>query len=418
MLTTARTTSLLLLASLLIATAPAGADSRTARLAQVIQQIEALAYQPDYVPLGLDSAFAPALVPNTLPAQDYTTGSIPDSPDLPAWPAAFQPVLVQSADGAWMTGMMALHAGKHPGIVVVHGFNTHGNLSVIRWAAMLYANGYNVIAADQRDFSAEYSAGYGYPNFPQTFGWKESQDVVAAGRFLAAQAGVTSVGVVGFSEGAQNTVLALAQTGTAVFAAGLTFSGPADQNSQIASTAEPPGCATPNCTYPVTGALINLVVPPYTFNDPCTALTYAGTYYAIDPFDILSNESAFRAQTRIKVPLLNYYANDDPLVLPFHATMMAGYEDTNAPQRTRLIQRGAHAYYYDRWWQQMAMLLYFKAMLPGAASDLSLTTTPTVNQSPDGAPLSTQMVDLGSPARADADSHLAPYVCDTTRGAP
>jgi hypothetical protein len=27
----------------------------------------------------------------------------------------------------------------------------------------------------------EYSAGYGYPNFPQTFGWKEVQDVVAAG---------------------------------------------------------------------------------------------------------------------------------------------------------------------------------------------------------------------------------------------
>src|SRR5207247_1504206 len=72
--------------------------------------------------------------------------------------------------------------------------------------------------------------------------------------------------------------LALAQSGTSVFAAGLTFSGPADQNSQIASTAEPPGCQTPDCTYPVSDALINLVVPPYTFNDPCTALTYAGTY--------------------------------------------------------------------------------------------------------------------------------------------
>src|SRR5262249_30609507 len=166
-------------------------------------------------------------------------------------------------------------------------------------------NGYNVLAADQRDFKAESDAGYGYPNFPQTFGWKEAEDVVAAGRLLKRQPGVTGVGVVGFSEGAQNTVLALAQTGTLVFAAGLTFSGPADQNAQIASPAVPAGCQTPDCTYPVTGALITLVVPPYTFTDPCSVLVYAGTYYAVDPFDILGHESAYRAQTAIKTPLLS-----------------------------------------------------------------------------------------------------------------
>jgi dienelactone hydrolase len=117
----------------------------------------------------------------------------------------------------------------------------------------------------------------------------------AAGRFLERQPGVTSVGVIGFSEGAQNTVLALAQTGTTVFDAGLTFSGPADQNAQIHSTAVPAGCETPNCSYPVTGALIALVVPPYTFNDPCAALAYAGTYYAVDPFDVLARECLPRA---------------------------------------------------------------------------------------------------------------------------
>lgn len=86
---------------------------------------------------------------------------------------------------------------------MVHGFNTHGIGSVIRWAAMIYKNVYNVLAADQRDYDFEYSAGYGYPSFPQTFGWKEAQDVVAAGRHLRQQKGVATVGVVGFSEGAQ-----------------------------------------------------------------------------------------------------------------------------------------------------------------------------------------------------------------------
>src|SRR5262249_53359106 len=159
-----------------------------------------------------------------------------------------------------LTGMLALHTGRHPGIVVVHGFNTHGNLSIIRWAAMLYASGYNVLAADQRDFSAEYSAGYGYPNFPQTFGWKEAEDVVAAGRFLKRQPGVTGAGVRGSSEGPQNPVLALAQPGPLVFAAGPTSSAPANQTPKTPTPAVPDGCQTPNCTSPATGALVALVV--------------------------------------------------------------------------------------------------------------------------------------------------------------
>jgi predicted alpha/beta-fold hydrolase len=354
--------------------------------AQVVQQIESLPYQPDYIATGLDSAFAPALVTNDYPAEDYTTGSIytaadtPGSPDAPAWPTAFNQVLLDSGDGAPLLGMLALQPGSHPGIVVVHGFNTHGIGSVVRWAAMLYKNGYNVLAADQRDFSFEYQAGYGYPRFPQTFGWKEAQDVVAAGRYLEQQPGVKTVGVVGFSEGAQNTVLALAQS--QVFAAGLTFSGPADQDTQIYSTAVPPNCQTPACTYPATDALIALVVPPYNYSDPCSVLDYPGSYYSIDPFSILANETAFHAQTHVSVPLLNFYANDDPLVAPFQASMMAGYEGGKPQQLTLLLQRGAHAYYYDRWWQQEAILLYFKAMLPGAKSDAEITTTATVNQTP------------------------------------
>lgn len=398
----------------------AGADygSAAGQFASVVQQIVALPYQAAYLPTGYDRAFAPAQVPNTFPVEDYTTGSVPGDPDAPAWPSAFKQVVLTSDDGARLVGMMALQPGTHPGVVVVHGFNTHGIASVVRWAAMLHTNGYNVLASDQRDFAFEYQAGYGYPNFPQTLGWKEAEDVVAAGRFLKQQPGVGPVGVVGFSEGAQNTVLALALSGSSVFSAGLTFSGPADQDTQIYSTAVPPACQSAACTYPATDALVQLVVPPYTFDDPCQVLSYAGRYYSIDPFQILARETAFHAQLRVSVPLLNFYAADDPLVAPFQAAMMAGYEAGNPRQLTLEIQRGNHAYYYDRWWQQMAILLYFKAMLPGAAGDPTLTIAATVNQTPGGAPLAVQLVDLGSPTRQQADSYLAPYICDTSRGAP
>jgi len=47
-----------------------------------------------------------------------------------------------------------------------------------------------------------------------------------------------------------------------------------------------------------------------------------------------------------------------------------------------------------------------------------VTTAATVNQTPGGAPLSQQLVDLGSPTRAEADSYLAPFICDTSKGKP
>jgi len=371
------------------------------RFSATVGQILAQPYQADYVPLGLDSAFD-GPVPNTLPAEDYTTGSIPDSPDYPAWPAAFSQVLFHSGDGAPLFGMLALHPGHHPGVVVVHGFNTHGYASVIRWAALLYARGYNVLAADQRDFYFESQAGYGNPNWLQTFGWKESEDVLAAGQYLKAQPGVYTVGVVGFSEGAQNTVLALANDPGHVFAAGLTFSAPADQNTQISTNRV------------ATDALVALVTPHE--YSACGALEHAGAYYGTTGFEILAHETATHAQTNVHVPLLNFYSADDSLVHAFEAKMMAAYESGN--QQTLELTRGEHAYFFDRWWQQRAILLYFKSLLPFASSDPTLGTDASVNQTPLGAPASTQTVDLGAPSQSWADAQLAPYVCDPSQGTP
>jgi pimeloyl-ACP methyl ester carboxylesterase len=368
-------------------------------------------YQANYVPSGNDTAFPNAA--NTFPAEDYTSGSVAGDPDYPGWPTWFHQVLFRSGDGAPLYGYLALHGGKHPGIVVVHGFNTHGYDSVIRWAAMLYANGYDVLAADQRDFAFEYNDvnKYGYPNWLQTFGWKESKDVLAAGQYLHAQPGVGSIGVVGFSEGAQNTVLALAADSQKIFSAGLTFSAPADQSTQIYSTAFPTGCTPPQCTYPATSALITLVVPPYDYTDPCAVLGDAAALYKTTPSAILANESAFKAQDKVAVPLVNFYAQDDPLVQDFQAKMMAAYNQGHANQRTIEITKGAHAYYYDRWWQQRAILLYFKSLLPRAQDDKSIKTAPTVNETSGGTPASTQTVDLGSPTRAEANALQVPPIC-------
>jgi dienelactone hydrolase len=240
--------------------------------------------------------------------------------------------------------------------------------------------------------------------------------VLAAGTYLTAQPGVRSIGLVGFSEGGQNTVLALALDTGHVFSAGLQFSGPADQDTQIYSTAVPAGCSTPLCTYPSTDALVALVVPQQT--DVCGALASAATLYGTDGFTILSHETAAHAQTKVTVPLLNFYSADDSLVPAFEAQMMAGYETGNPLQATYEVTRGEHAYFFDRWWQQRAILLYFKNVLPGAAGDSAVTTDATVDQTPGGLPFGDQLVSLAGASRAAADARMAPYVCDTRRGAP
>jgi dienelactone hydrolase len=403
--------------ALAAALASAAAADTASKFRSAVNQIAAQPYQPNYVPQGYDTAFGSANVLNTAPAQDYTSGSIPGSPDAPEWPAWFRPVQFKSGDGAPLLGELAVHSGGAPGVVVAHGFNTHGYAMVIRWAAMLYANGYNVLAADQRDFSFEYSAGFGYPKWQQTFGWKESEDVLAAGRYLQAQKGTKDIGLVGFSEGGQNTVLALALDAGRVFKAGIQFSGPADQDTQIYSTAVPANCQTPICTYPVTDSLVNLVVPPYDNGDVCVALSRAGTYYGTDGFGILSHEVAFHAQQKVKVPLLNLYSADDSLVPAFEATMMAGYEAGNPLQKTLEVTRGEHALFYDRWWQQRAILLYFKTLLPSATGNSAVTATPTVNQTSGGPAFADQLVPITA-TKASADAQLAPYVCDTSRGKP
>ena len=92
--------------------------------------------------------------------------------------------------------------------------------------------------------------------------------------------------------------------------------------------------------------------------------------------------------------------------------MMEAY----APGHTYELTRGEHAYFFDRWWQQRAILLWFKATL--ASNDDSIGTDATVDQTPLGAPASAQLVDLGAPSRAWADAQLAPYVCDSAQGVP
>ena len=280
---------------------------------------------------------------------------------------------------------------------------------MIRWAALLYARGYDVLAADQRDFFFESQAGYGYPNWLQTFGWKESQDVLAAGTYLAAQPGTAAIGVVGIQRGrAEHGARTRAGQRKRVFQAGLTFSGPADQNTQISDESDRR-----------TDALVALVDRRSETSKACGALADAAAYYNTSVFSILAHETAMHAQTAVRVPLLNVYTADDSLVPAFEAKLMAAYESGNPLQRTVELQRGEHAYFFDRWWQQRSILLYFKATIGSATT--SDDRGDGTDREPDTGRHGCLVADgstSGAPTRAWADAQLAPDVCDPSQGVP
>ena len=391
------------------ASVPAGAAESDRAFDEAVDAVLDLPYDPGYLPTGTDAAFGDDDFPAAFPGTDTSTGSccvgpVPDQPPLadlappfPQFPDGFELVELASYDGTPLHAFVGIHDGA-PGVVVMHGFNSNGKWSVVRYAAALYANGFSVIAPDHRDVGREWERGGSWHpdgRRGQGLGWKESQDLLVAAEELRDR-GAPRVGVLGFSEGAQNTILALGQDLDGVVDAVLTFSGPADQ-----ATLADRSPAT-------TAALLTTVV-----NEPdlCAYLDGVGQLpeFSASPNFLLRHASAVHtldggiaAGVDPDVPGLHLYAGDDELVPSWNATVLASRTAAMARQRTVLVDAGNHAYFYDRWWTEAAALTWFRTWLdPNGAT----TVEPTVAAPRNGTPLRTQaeVLDATTPAEGDAE---------------
>ncbi|MDX1622162.1 MAG: hypothetical protein R3320_14290, partial [Nitriliruptorales bacterium] len=315
-----RRTALLLVGGLLLIGSMPGAASGTtteAEVQAVVERILDLPYDPGYSPTGLDAAFDGNDYPAAFPLTDTTTGSccsgpVPDqqpladlAPPFAEFPEEFELIEMTSYDGTPLHAFVSIVPGA-PGVVVMHGFNTNGKYSIVRYAAFLRANGFSVIAPDHRDMGREWERGGSWhpsgERRGQTIGWKESEDLLVAAEELQRR-GVAEIGVLGFSEGAQNTILALGKDHDGVIDTALTFSGPADQATQAQRESA------------ATSALLTTVV-----NNPdiCDYLTTVGQReeFSATPNWMFRQDSAVDALdgvigSGVDVPGLHFYAQDD-----------------------------------------------------------------------------------------------------------
>ena len=427
-----RTTFATLLIALLCSALPAAADPPAANhpgaksphvraggvaaadVDAAVQAILELPYNPAHVPQGTDAAFGDDDWPAAFPVTDTAggaccTGPVPDQPALADlappfadFPDAFERIQLTSPDGTPLHAYIAVNPGA-PGVVVNQGFNTNGKHSIVRYAAFLAANGFTVIAPDHRDMGREWARGGSYhpsgTRRGQTLGWKEAQDFLAAAAELR-QRGVDRIGMLGFSEGAQNAMLAMGIDHDGLIDAVMTFSGPADQATQ--------GSRNPAAT----AALLTTVVSN---PDLCGYLdgVGAGEEFAASPNFMLRQASAVDTFDGLVggtavdgVPAVHLYAQDDTLVLPYHATLLASRTNAMATHRTLLVPSGNHAYFTDRWWTQAAALEWFRTWLD--PEGVHTTAEPTVAQTPGGIPLGDQVIDTTDVSREEGDAERSP----------
>ncbi len=124
------------------------------------------------------------------------------------YPYPFRRVSFTSFDGTRIAGWLALQPTRRPGVVVVPGLFSSKDDSQQRRKALKFWRrwSYNVLVIDMRGFGQSEDA-------PNTPGWKEAEDVLAAARFLDAFNAVDRVAVTGESLGGTAALLAAAQEG-------------------------------------------------------------------------------------------------------------------------------------------------------------------------------------------------------------
>jgi predicted alpha/beta-fold hydrolase len=279
-----------------------------------------------------------------------------------AYPSNFYKTSFRAADGTPLAGMLTAHQDERPrpGLVLVAGTSQTKDLQfMVELAELFSRNGWHVLTidprghGDSRDLSPALS----------TMGWKETQDVLGAARYLHEQTQATSVAVMGFSAGGRSLVKAMAEDGGQTIAAGIAVTAPLAAYSPI----QPPDPARPTDRF--AKFLLDF------FQTPSLHDYYqrAARSYGVDLRAMETLGVADTAITRVKAPLLMLYAFDDFLLKREvrkgrydGGSLSLAYLDRvrdHPNVRTMLVDQGNHAgmlYLSDPHWFALVTLNYLK----------------------------------------------------------
>jgi predicted alpha/beta-fold hydrolase len=264
-----------------------------------------------------------------------------------AYPAQFSDHVLQGADGEHIAATVGIQeAPARPGLIVVHGLFSSRRFDYVRQIAVraYYEWGFNVLALDLRSFGLTNLTSQA----PTTVGWKEGEDVVAAGRYLK-QLGATTVGALGISLGGSAVLGACHAEGAGEALEGgiVAVSPPADVKAMARRLSRRLPLSHP--AYALNRGFWAMLTSRIreagwegmeNFLDPLERVS--APYYGVEPDELWRRASAKEHIADARVPVLVLHPDDDQVIPVEHARLLDEAARDNDLVRVWILPGGGH----------------------------------------------------------------------------
>lgn len=282
---------------------------------------------------------------------------------LNPYPPPFRKVAFPSADGTMIAGWLGLQDVRRPGLVVVPGmFSTkddtvHKHRAIRIWRRW----NYNVLVIDLRGFGQS-ASGLNTP------GWKESEDVLAAARFLREFNSVTRVGLLAESLAGAATLLALAEDGKSavpVVTSCMTICAFADARTAAQHISTLPPREDP--FYGIHRLFQRLLRyrSKGRFEGFTDYLSFVAHHYGIGLEELYERSQPKNVVQDVRAPLLCLHAEDDHTVPVAHARILEHLLRDKRNAAVWTVPWGEHCAFevLDRRWYWTVTHLWFERTL-------------------------------------------------------
>jgi predicted alpha/beta-fold hydrolase len=264
-----------------------------------------------------------------------------------AYPEPFSDHVFEGADGEHIAASVGLHQeANRPALIVVHGLFSSRRFDYVRQIAVraYFEWGFNVLAVDLRTFGMTNLTSQA----PTTAGWKEGEDIVAAGRYLK-ELGATTVGAIGISLGGSAVLGACHVAGAdeALDGGIIAISPPADPKAM----AERLSVRLPRShpAYAINRGFWAMLTSRVRqsrwegiegFVDPIERIS--APYYDLEPDELWRLASAKDHIADARVPVLIMHPEDDAIIPVKHARMLSEAARANDLVRVWVLAGGGH----------------------------------------------------------------------------
>jgi predicted alpha/beta-fold hydrolase len=264
-----------------------------------------------------------------------------------AYPAPFSDHVFEGADGEHIAASVGTQEEEgRPGLIVVHGLFSSRRFDYVRQIAVraFFEWGFNVLAVDLRTFGLTNLTSQA----PTTTGWKEGEDLIAAGRYLK-ELGTTTVGALGISLGGSAVLGACHVDGAEDALEGgiLAISPPADPRAMAQRLSRRLPRSHP--AYALNRGFWAMLISRIRqsrweniadFVDPIERIS--APYYELEPGELWRRASAKEHIAEAKVPVLILHPEDDAIIPVEHARILAEAAAGNDLVRVWILPGGGH----------------------------------------------------------------------------